>query len=338
MKKVSNGLFQRPTGGYFIRRTVNGRRRFLSLQGITTEAGAKNCALLCDMAVAQGTFDEFAARFERKVQLTIDEALSHWLRSARTIKKNKAKVIDAKERSVTSTKPFVSIALNSITLAQLESWVAHRNRKVNETTVFDDVSRVRQFFRYCCEQEWIDKNPAKRLKSPKPSRCTKDASHLIMKHELESLSLSPAVSTMAWAMWHTGLRISEVYRVQAEDIHEAALHVRCDPEDRTKSARARTVPLSASAHARLRLLVMTTLPSEHVVRRELKAARKGLVPITPHGFRHSRASIWAAEHVPLVQIQHWLGHHDQRTTQLYIHPLPALGCMGKLRAHDRQTP
>ena len=240
-------------------------------------------------------------------------------------KKNKPKVIAAKIRTLSSAIPFVSNTLASITLTQLEAWVAHRNTQVNETTVFDDVARIKGFFRYCHDQEWASKDIARRLKSPKPSLQTKDTAHLVMRHKLDALQLEPTMSNIVHVMWHTGLRISEVYRVRAEDIHETTLHVRCDTHDRTKSAKGRSIPVSACAHARLRLMVMARMPAEHVVRKALKAESKrlGISPgITPHAFRHTRASLWAAEHKSLVQIQAWLGHADQRTTQGYIHLLP----------------
>lgn len=325
MKQIHRNLYQRAKGSYVIRRTINGQRRVITLHGIATEEGAKHCAVLCDMAIAEGRVEEFVSRFAKTCTPTVAEAVQKWVQYSTMIKKNKPKVIVAKERSASSVIPFISNMLGSISLPQLEAWVAHRNSQVNETTVFDDVTRIKQFFRYCLDQDWINKSPAARLRCPKPSRKTKDSGHLVMRDTLDNLQLSPAMSNMVHVMWLTGLRISEVYRIQPEDVHESELHIRCDTENRTKSARGRTVNVSASCHARLRLLTMSQLPAEHLVRKALKeeSRRLGVSPaITPHAFRHTRASLWAAEGKSLVQIQHWLGHSDQRTTQGYIHPLP----------------
>tara|TARA_R100001594_G_scaffold101287_1_gene135840 strand:+ start:1755 stop:2753 length:999 start_codon:yes stop_codon:yes gene_type:complete len=323
--KISNGLFQRPTGGFFIRKTVNGKRRFVSLQGITTEEGARHCAVMCDMAIVEGRFEEFAAKFERKKPVSFDEAMRHWLLSASTIKKNKPKVVTAKKRTAISIKPFVSKMLGSITQPQLEEWVAYRNTEVNETTVFDDVARIRQFFAFCVDKEWIEKSPARKLQCPKPSRQTKDSAHVVTEEQIDAMCLSPLVALMVRSMWDTALRISELYRVQLADVHETMLHVRCDPDERTKSARGRQVPITAASNARLKRLALADLPGVHTVRREMakESQRLGIVPlVTPHALRHSRASIWADKHCSLVQIQNWLGHSDQRTTQRYIHALP----------------
>ena len=40
---------------------------------------------------------------------------------------------------------------------------------------------------------------------------------------------------------------------------------------------------------------------------------------TPHSLRHTFASYKAQRGVPLRQVQEWLGHKNQNTTQIYLH-------------------
>ena len=40
-----------------------------------------------------------------------------------------------------------------------------------------------------------------------------------------------------------------------------------------------------------------------------------------HGLRHRRASIWANQGMPLIQIMAYLGHRQIQTTQRYLHSL-----------------
>jgi integrase len=52
------------------------------------------------------------------------------------------------------------------------------------------------------------------------------------------------------------------------------------------------------------------------------ATRAHLVDVTPHVLRHTAGTWLAQRGVPLWQIAGWLGHSQQRTTELYAHHSP----------------
>lgn len=60
-----------------------------------------------------------------------------------------------------------------------------------------------------------------------------------------------------------------------------------------------------------------------LVRRFKQAVDKAKVrPITFHELRHTFGTRMAAAGVPLRAIQHWMGHADAKTTQVYAHYQP----------------
>lgn len=243
-----------------------------------------------------------------------------WICYSAEVKRNKPKVLAAKSRTLASLKVC---NMRALTLAHLEEWVSKRNAEVSETTVADDVTRVKSFVRWCYDKEYLSSDVGKHLRGPRPSKKTKDTAHLVMC--VHRLRLEPLLHHMVHALHRTGLRLSELYRVSEIDIHESLLHVRCEKDDRTKDARGRSVPIDATTRGHLLVCARSRLPSANTLRKALvvQSKRLGVSPhITPHALRHTRASVWADEGYSLVQIQHWLGHADQRTTQLYVHPLP----------------
>jgi len=58
--------------------------------------------------------------------------------------------------------------------------------------------------------------------------------------------------------------------------------------------------------------------------RRFKGARNaaGVRPITFHELRHTFGTRMAANGVPLRTVQHWMGHADSKTTQIYAHYQP----------------
>ena len=66
------------------------------------------------------------------------------------------------------------------------------------------------------------------------------------------------------------------------------------------------------------------LDRSKLVRRFKKALERAKVRrITFHELRHTFGTRMAANGVPLRTIQHWMGHADSKTTQIYAHYQPS---------------
>lgn len=65
-----------------------------------------------------------------------------------------------------------------------------------------------------------------------------------------------------------------------------------------------------------------TIELEAVDGRAYRASEGGRW-ITFHELRHTFGSAWLGSGVPLRTIQHWMGHSDAKTTQVYAHYQPS---------------
>ena len=54
-------------------------------------------------------------------------------------------------------------------------------------------------------------------------------------------------------------------------------------------------------------------------------ARAGVHQITFHELRHTFGTRMAAAGTPMRTLQHWMGHADAKTTQVYAHYQPSEG-------------
>jgi integrase len=152
-----------------------------------------------------------------------------------------------------------------------------------------------------------------------------------------------------------GLRIGEVLALQWDDcdLDQRRVHVRRTMTrnstgsvigDTTKSGKSRTLPLSAPVAALLReqrrrvdalraahadvwddhdLVFPNAIGaprSDSAARWRLRAlcAAAGVPPLTPHGLRHTAASI-LAEHAPVSVARDVLGHSNLAITNTYVH-------------------
>jgi site-specific recombinase XerD len=138
----------------------------------------------------------------------------------------------------------------------------------------------------------------------------------------------------------TGLRVSELIGLNCDDVNLATgAHLRCEGKGRKQ----RTVPLTPTTVAVLRVWLeerrgVASCPLfptrtgrrlsrdavEHRVTKHVAAAAErcptlNTKKITPHVLRHTNAMQLLHAGVDTTVIALWLGHHDVRSTQAYLH-------------------
>ncbi|MBY6871654.1 tyrosine-type recombinase/integrase [Clostridium botulinum] len=222
--------------------------------------------------------------------------------------------------------------LGTITTMDLRMFLAVRCKNMKATSVNGQISILKSFFGWLADEEYIPKNPAKKLKQTKEPKRLR---HAMTEEEIENLRQACKTErekALVEFLISTGCRLSEVVGVNKDDInwYEMSLNVigKGDKErkvyfniktkiylkkylNRRKDNNEALFVTSRRSYARL---------GGRSVQREIKkiANRAGInKSIYPHLFRHSFATSKLNAGMPLPVIQHLMGHENPATTQIY---------------------
>jgi integrase/recombinase XerD len=211
------------------------------------------------------------------------------------------------------------------------------------------VACIRGFYRFLVLHQHLGESPAVDLTAP---RAWKVLPKFLSDEDVERLLNAPDVATprgvrdraLIELLYATGLRVSELVALRAQDLHLEAGYLTTTGKGRKQ----RIVPVGDEAarwvtrylcEARPRLLGKRTSPRVFVNARGggpgitrvgfwkiLKGYGKAMGisrQISPHVLRHSFATHLLERGADLRAIQMMLGHADLSTTQIYTHVLEA---------------
>lgn len=210
------------------------------------------------------------------------------------------------------------------------------------------VACVRGFYRFLQTDGHLSSNPADDLRAP---RSWPALPKFLSVDEVDALLEQPDVTTAAGLrdrallelLYATGLRVSELVRLQSGDLHLDAGHLICFG----KGGKERLVPIGRAAVEWLRRYLAAARPAllgRRTSRCVFVNARGGVrlsrvgfwkrlkhharqagLPrdLSPHVLRHSFATHLLERGADLRSIQILLGHADLSTTQIYTHVLAA---------------
>lgn len=202
---------------------------------------------------------------------------------------------------------------------------------------------MRNFFKYLLAEGVIDEDPTVKLDSPKVWR---KLPKVLRMEEVEALLAAPDRTSamglrdaaMLETLYATGLRVSELIKLEVGDLRLDAGFARCVG----KGDKERIVPLGGEASASLesylargRAELKGKGPQSQCVflnRRGQGLTRQGfhkiitgysrsigLGNVSPHTLRHSFATHLLENGADLRSVQVMLGHSDISTTQIYTH-------------------
>lgn len=137
--------------------------------------------------------------------------------------------------------------------------------------------------------------------------------------------LASAERNLTVFLLYTGLRISEAFRVRAQDLDQGYLTVK-----RSKSGKISVMPLAKTAIDAFERQARTTnderifgsLEASYYTTLKRTLKRLGIEDVTPHTFRHTAASRLVRGGVDLCRVKEFLGHAQITTTMVYAHLAP----------------
>lgn len=211
--------------------------------------------------------------------------------------------------------------LGSIALAEMEA--LYRGYSANYQRLI--IAALRELFKFGINRNYIKKNPALELKRPSlpvlpPRHVDPDVLRLILSH------MSPRVKPKFQIMFYTGMRPSEVMRLQVKDIDlkKGTIMVRF-----SKTKRFRMIPMHKALVPVFESLVgkkageaylFQSASGGHLVsfKEGLKDACKvAKVNVTAYVFRHTFATEFLRKTGNLRGLQQILGHTTIQMTTRY---------------------
>jgi integrase/recombinase XerD len=250
-------------------------------------------------------------------------------------------------RDLTALAAFAAAAgrqLDTLDRQALEEFVrAQMARGLSPRSTARMVAAVRGFYRFLVLDRRLERNPADDLRPP---RAWPALPKFLSLEEVDALIAQPDTSTplgvrdraMIELLYATGVRVSELIRVRASDLHLDEHFMTCIG----KGNKERLVPIGEQAadwitryqrSGRRALLKGRLSPHLFVNARGGRLTRVGFWKIlkrygraanlprtlSPHVVRHSFATHLLERGADLRSIQMLLGHADLSTTQIYTH-------------------
>ncbi len=325
---IQNLLRYRPSGTYFARFQVGGRRIRQSLE--TTVFSVARQRLPEKIREYRSRYESCQAFAVGK--MTVGDAVEVYLQKVRADISLKPRSKDYREKTVDfirrSWPSLFETDVRKISERDCENWLVRFQHHYAPTVVNNCIGTLRAVFKEAISTGARFNNPTSRLSRVRvrqkqlelPSR----QQFLRFVEEIRSAGAgqSKDCANLVRFLAYSGLRIGEARHVTWRDIDfiRARLHVRGDPEYATKNSETRYVPLIPELEQMLKELraERANEPANATVMRVFEcqnsmthaAAKIGMKRITHHDLRHLFATICIESGVDIPTVSRWLGHRD----------------------------
>ncbi len=291
------------------------------------------------------------------------ELISRYLQYVTVEKGLSRNTIEAYQRDLTYYNRFLKArqvdTLGSITEKTVFDYlVSRRQGNLQAASIARSLVTIRNFHQFLLQENISAKDPTENLDAPK---LEKHLPKTLSSAQVEKLLNQPDLTstlgfrdrTILELMYASGLRISEVIKLEEDNIDLSVAYVRCFG----KGGKERIVPLGKTAvqflkqykkSIRLKLLKPGSLDKALFVTQQgrefsrtglWKVIKKygrqsGIPKLTPHLLRHSFATHLLEHGADLRSIQEMLGHSSIATTQIYT----SIAKEGLKRIHKKYHP
>ncbi|MFZ7945669.1 site-specific tyrosine recombinase/integron integrase [Neobacillus sp. 19] len=275
---------------------------------------------------------EIQRRTQKDLEIDLLEKIEIFL-SARKIEGLSDKTIKGYKSELTMFANYVNKAVVQITTSDIRLFLAH-NKTWAITTVDAKLSVLKSFFGWLVREEMLLRDPSAKIKSPKkPKRLPKSLSIEELEIVRDSCK-TPRERAVMEVMYATGCRLSEVMNMKISDVNSQELSLKVIG----KGNKERVVYLSIKSMHQLRkylnsrkddceyLFVTERRPIHQLGDRaigriidKIKSRANISKNLTPHVFRHTKATLMMENGADLADVQQILGHEDPSTTLVYAH-------------------
>ncbi|MBU5425024.1 tyrosine-type recombinase/integrase [Tissierella pigra] len=223
--------------------------------------------------------------------------------------------------------------VEDITAMDIRMYIAQRSKEnLKNTTLANDTDILRGFFNFLEDEEYINKSPMRKIKTPKVEKRLREA---LTKEQFETLRTGAKTlrqKALLETLYSTGCRLEEVEQMKKHHIDWQRLQVRVVG----KGNKERVVYINATCQVHLRKYLMSRLDESEAVfvterkpikfmgkraiQREINmiAQQSGIdINIYPHLIRHTFATHMLNSGMSLNILQQILGHDDPSTTLVY---------------------
>jgi integrase/recombinase XerD len=257
------------------------------------------------------------------------------------------------------SKAFSEIEVSSLTTAQIRGFLLLlRDEGLSPSSIARALSSIKSFFRYLCEDNKLEINPAEILETPRRWRKLPD---VLSIDDVDKLLRCPDINTplglrdqaMLEVLYATGMRVSELISVKGHNLDLVSGCLRT----MGKGSKERIVPIGMVARKVLEEYLLNSRPvltkgqkveELFLTRRGKGMTRQGFwkllkryvrqsnikANVSPHTLRHAFATHLLERGADLRSVQQMLGHSDISTTQIYTHILEKR----MLEVHDQFHP
>lgn len=205
-------------------------------------------------------------------------------------------------------------------------------RDISNRTLDQYQTYIKSFFTWCFDEEYLERNIAKKLKPVKYTRKERESLTQFELEKLRSVCETKRDTAIVEFLYSTGCRVSELCNVKINDIDWNTKEVNV----LGKGSKWRTTFLNAKSEFALKeylkerddeseyLFVSERKPHNKLKKdgidkrfRELSELANIGKKITPHVLRHTNATTGLQNGMPVTDVQKILGHERIDTTMVY---------------------
>ncbi|WP_088187532.1 site-specific tyrosine recombinase/integron integrase [Desulfosporosinus sp. FKA] len=226
---------------------------------------------------------------------------------------------------------YIHKATNDITTGDIRGYLGEFEH-LKPSSLSKKLSVLKSMLGWLASEDIIRKDPTAKIKPPKKEQRVPKALTIEELEMIRESCITPRERALIEVYYATGARLSEVQRLNREDIDWQTMSARVIG----KGNKERTVYFSFKASYHLKKYLMRRLdevpalftterqPFRRLSNRGIQraigiiAARSGVKKnVHPHIFRHTFATLMLNNGADLVAVQGLLGHTDPATTQIY---------------------